>query len=183
MVTHGLRRATTIGATMSEPSPERLAGAVFDATDRAIVECLREDGRMSHADIARRLGAAEATVRRRLNRMQASGMLRVVPVIDPDSVGLQTSLFLGVRIEGGGWQEVARAIAALPEVRYVAVTTGNFDLLVEAFVAHREHLATFVLDQIAQLPGVVSTDTMTVLRVEKFVYEWEVPDVPQRESS
>jgi Lrp/AsnC family transcriptional regulator for asnA, asnC and gidA len=178
---------------MSEPSAERLgrlsrsAGtppdgpSALDATDRAIIDCLREDGRMSHADIARRLGAAEATVRRRLNRMQSSGMLRVVPVIDPDSVGLQTSLFLGVRIEGGEWQAVARAVAALPEVRYVAVTTGSFDLLVEAFVAHREHLATFVLDEIARLPGVVSTETMTVLRVEKFVYEWEIPEIPPRD--
>jgi Lrp/AsnC family transcriptional regulator for asnA, asnC and gidA len=166
---------------MADPSPPQ--GNDFDATDRAIVECLREDGRMSHADIARRLGAAEATVRRRLQRMQASRMLRVVPVIDPDSVGLLTSLFLGVKIERGEWQEVARAVAALPEVRYVAVTTGNFDLLVEAFVAHREHLATFVLDEIGRLPGVVSTETMTVLRVEKFVYEWEVPEIPPREET
>lgn len=133
---------------------------------------------MSHADIARRTGAAEATVRRRLQRMQSSGMLRVVPVVDPDSVGLQTSLFLGVRIEGGNWEDVANAVAAMPEVRYVAVTTGSFDLLVEAFVAHREHMAQFVLDAIASVPGVVSTETMTVLRVAKFVYEWEVPEIP-----
>ena len=172
---------TTRGTTLPRMSDASSSAAtLFDAMDRAIVECLREDGRMSHADIARRIDAAEATVRRRLQRMQSSGMLRVVPVIDPDSVGLQTSLFLGVRIEGGEWRSVAQAIAALPEVRYVAVTTGSFDLLVEAFVGHREHLAAFVLDAIGSVPGVVSTETMTVLSVEKFVFEWEVPEIPPR---
>lgn len=153
----------------------------FDDLDRRIVDCLRVDGRMSHADIARRTDAAEATVRRRLQRMQEGGMLRVVPLVDPDSVGLQTSLFLGVKISGGNWQQVADAVAALPEVRYVAVTTGAFDLLVEAFVAHREHMAKFILEALAGVPGVVGTETMTVLRVAKFAYEWEVPEIPPRE--
>jgi Lrp/AsnC family transcriptional regulator, regulator for asnA, asnC and gidA len=165
-------------------APETETGeSFFDATDRRIVECLRQDGRMSHADIARRIGAAEATVRRRLQRMQGNGMLKVVPIVDPDSVGLQTSLFLGVRIEGGNWQDVAAAIAELPEVRYVAVTTGTFDLLVEAFVAHREHMAQFVLDAVGNVPGVVATETMTVLRVAKFMYEWEVPEIPPRDAA
>jgi Lrp/AsnC family transcriptional regulator, regulator for asnA, asnC and gidA len=180
-----MKRVLESGAMARSQPPARVDGddgeSFFDKTDRSIIGCLREDGRMSHADIARRLGAAEATVRRRLQRMQTSGMLRVVPVVDPDSVGMQTSLFLGVKVEAGSWEAVAKAVAALPEVRYVAVTTGSFDLLVEAFVAHREHLAEFVLDAIGGVPGVVSTETMTVLRVAKFVYEWEVPEIPPRD--
>jgi Lrp/AsnC family transcriptional regulator for asnA, asnC and gidA len=137
---------------------------------------------MSHATIARRLNLAEATVRRRLQRMIAEGKLRLVPVVDPDSVGLETSLFIGVKAEGARLQQVTDRVAALAEVRYVAVTTGRFDLLVEAFVSHREHMAALLLDAIGQIKGVISTETMTVLRVAKFAYEWEVPNVPKRKS-
>lgn len=135
---------------------------------------------MSHATIARRLNLAEATVRRRLQRMIVEGKLRLVPVVDPDSVGLETSLFIGVKAEGARVRTVTDRIAALAEVRYVAVTTGRFDLLVEAFVAHREHMADFLMT-IAEIKGVISSETMTVLRVAKFVYEWEVPEVPERQ--
>jgi Lrp/AsnC family transcriptional regulator for asnA, asnC and gidA len=152
----------------------------LDAGDRRIIECLREDGRMSHATIARRLDLAEATVRRRLQRMVEEGQLRLVPVVDPDSVGLETSLFIGVKAEGARLQQVTDRVAALAEVRYVAVTTGRFDLLVEAFVSHREHMAVLLLEEIGQIKGVLSSEAMTVLRVAKFAYEWEVPDVPPR---
>jgi Lrp/AsnC family transcriptional regulator for asnA, asnC and gidA len=152
----------------------------LDTTERRILECLREDGRMSHADIARRLGFAEATVRRRLQRMQSDGVLKLVPVLNPEKLGLDTSLFIGVRVAAGEWERVTEVIRELPEVRYVAVTTGTFSLLVEAFVAHHDHMAQFVLDAIGRIPGVVSTETMTVLRVAKFMYEWEVPELPER---
>ena len=138
---------------------------------------------MSHATIARRLKLAEATVRRRLQRMIAEDKLRLVPVVDPDSVGLETSLFIGVKAEGARLQEVTDRLAALAAVRYVAVTTGRYDLLVEAFVSHREHMALLLLEEIGQMEGVTSSETMTVLRVAKFAYEWEVPDVPPRSRS
>lgn len=152
----------------------------LDEGDRRIIECLKENGRMSNADIARRLGLGEATVRRRLQRMQSDGLLRVVPIVDPELAGMTTSLFIGVQIEGGRHTDVADAIATLPEVRYVAITTGSFDLLVEAFAAHHQHMAELCIDAIGRIPGVVRTETMTVLRVAKFAFEWEAPAPPPR---
>lgn len=149
----------------------------LDTFDRGIVECLREDGRMSSAKIAERLDISERTVRRRLRSLEQHRGLRVVPVVDPDAVGLSFCMFVRLSVDRERLTEVSAAVAAMPEVRYLAHTTGPWDLLAEAFVGSREHMAEFVLETIGQLPGVRRVDTFDVLRVTKFAYEWEVPRV------
>jgi Lrp/AsnC family transcriptional regulator for asnA, asnC and gidA len=151
----------------------------IDAMDRGILACLREDGRMANSEIARRLDVGEATVRRRLQRMVGSHALRVVPVVDPDAVGLHLSVLIGLKVVLSNIEEVARSVARLPEVRYAALATGPYDLLIEAFVGSREHLAEFLFGPLADVDGVVSSETSTILKVVKFAYEWEIPRLPQ----
>lgn len=149
----------------------------LDEADRGIIECLREDGRMSSARIAERLDISERTVRRRLRSLEQHRGLRVVPVVDPDAIGLTFCMFLRLSVERDRLAEVTDAVAAMPEVRYLAHTTGPWDLLAEAFVGSREHMAEFILETIGQISGVRRVDTFDVLRVTKFAYEWEVPQI------
>ncbi|MCW2516699.1 MAG: Lrp/AsnC family transcriptional regulator [Mycobacterium sp.] len=149
----------------------------IDATERAIIDCLREDGRMASSTIARRVGLTEKTVRRRLQLLGEERGLKVVPVVDPDLIGLSTCLYLGIVVDNAKLDDVAQRIRAMPEVRYLAYTTGHWDLLAEAFVGSREHMAEFLLNSIGKLPGVQKSETFNVLRIAKFGYEWEVPRV------
>ncbi|HTT95583.1 MAG TPA: Lrp/AsnC family transcriptional regulator [Solirubrobacterales bacterium] len=144
--------------------------------DREILACLREDGRMQNAEIARRVGIAQNTVQRRLDRLKDRAGLRVVPVIEPDGVDLNDCIYVGVKTERRRMHEVAEKIKAMPEVRYLALTTGPWDLLVEAFVGSRHHMAEFLLGSVGELDGVADTETFSVLRIAKFGYEWEVPE-------
>ena len=149
----------------------------MDAKDREIVACLREDGRMPNTHIAERVGLTERTVRKRLQRLIGEQGMRVVPVIDPDLIGLDTCVYVGFNVERSKLKTVAARVAAMPEVRYLAHVSGPWDLLAEAFLGSREHLADFLLSEIGDLDGVTSTETINVLRIAKFGYEWEVPDV------
>jgi Lrp/AsnC family transcriptional regulator, regulator for asnA, asnC and gidA len=72
-------------------------------------------------------------------------------------------------------EEVAARVRTMPEVRYLAFTTGPWDLLAEAFVGSREHMADFLIKNIGQLPGVTKTETFNVIQIAKFGYEWEIP--------
>ena len=148
----------------------------LDQLDRRILECLRDDGRMSVSEIARQVEASQNTVKRRLARMENQGGMKVVPVIEPDSVGLDDCIYVGIKVEGGRLQEVSDQIREMPEVRYLAHTTGPWDLLVEAFVGSRRHMADFLIRSVGELPGILSTETWSVLKIAKFGYEWEVPD-------
>lgn len=147
----------------------------LDDLDRQILACLREDGRMNVAEIARRVSAGQNTVKRRIARMEEQAGMRVVPVIDPDSVGLDDCIYVGIKVEAGKAAEVSELVRQMPEVRYLAHTTGPWDLLAEAFVGSRKHLADFLIRSVGELPGIVSTESFSVLRIAKFGYEWEVP--------
>ena len=149
----------------------------MDDKDRRILACLREDGRMPNTRIAERVGLTERTVRKRLQRLTEEQGLKVLPVVDPDLIGLDTCIYVGFSVERSKLAEVAARVAAMPEVRYLAHVAGPWDLLAEAFLGSREHLADFLLTEIGQLDGVTSTETINVLRIAKFGYEWEVPEV------
>lgn len=132
---------------------------------------------MPSTTIAARLGISDRTVRRRIRELERYRGLKVVPVIDPDSVGLSTCIYVGLSVEREQLNEVAAAIRNMPEVRYLAHTTGPWDLLAEAFVGSREHMADFVLSSIGKLAGVRKSETFNVLRIAKFGYEWDIPQV------
>lgn len=154
-----------------------LSGSLsLDQLDRQILECLREDGRMNVSTIARRVGVGQNTVKRRLLRMEEEGGMKVVPVIEPGSVGLDDCIYVGIKTEPGRLREVSEEIRNMPEVRYLAHTTGPWDLLVEAFVGSRRHMADFLIRSVGELPGIISTETWSVLKIAKFGYEWEVPE-------
>lgn len=148
----------------------------LDRLDRQILECLREDGRMSVSEIARRVEASQNTIKRRLARMEKDGGMKVVPVIEPDSVGLDDCIYVGIKVEAGKLKQVSDHIKVMPEVRYLVHTTGPWDLLVEAFVGSRRHMADFLLRSVGEQEGIISTETWSVLKIAKFGYEWEVPE-------
>jgi Lrp/AsnC family transcriptional regulator for asnA, asnC and gidA len=71
-------------------------------------------------------------------------------------------------------QDVAETIRTYDEVRYVGMSVGRYELIVEAFFADQEHLLEFVSKKLGQLPGIGNLETSIILKVVKFSYEWEI---------
>jgi Lrp/AsnC family transcriptional regulator for asnA, asnC and gidA len=140
--------------------------------DRAIVGRLQDDGRRSFTSIAAELGVSEATVRARTSRLIDRGVLQVVGVVDPLKLGYDQMALIGVRCEGDRLLEAAEAIAALPQVIYVVVTAGAYDLLVEAVCEDREALLELLANELRRVPGVSSTETFVYLRIVKQTSRW-----------
>jgi Lrp/AsnC family transcriptional regulator, regulator for asnA, asnC and gidA len=151
----------------------------YDAVDRRITGLLRRDGRMSNSAIARSLGLAEATVRRRIQRLLDTGTLRIVAVPSPETVGLSVSAIIGVSCQLQHLNDVASTIATFPETRYLGYSTGAFDLMIEAFFYSQEHLLDFLTKQLASIRGINNTETAVILKVAKFSFEWELPTPPE----
>jgi Lrp/AsnC family transcriptional regulator, regulator for asnA, asnC and gidA len=139
--------------------------------DKGIIEHLQQDGRRAFTQIAAALGVSEAAVRARTNRLVERGILQVVGVADPVKLGFQQAL-IGIRCEPGRLLEVADALAALPEVDYVVVTAGRFDILIEAVAEDNEGLLAFLNDTLQPIGGVRETETFTYLRLVKQTYQF-----------
>lgn len=155
-------------------SPPRLPDDVSEL-DLQIIERLQEDGRRPYTQIASDLGVSEAAVRNRTNRLMARGVLQIVGVADPLKLGYDQMALVGVRCEGERLLEAAAHIAELPEVIYVVVTAGAFDLLVEAVCQDNEALLQFLAERLRKVPGVTTTETFVYLRIVKQSYHWGSP--------
>src|SRR3954451_3006617 len=114
-------------------------GEVSDL-DKRIIEHLQQDGRRPFTQIAADLGVFEAAVRARTNRLVDRGILQVVGVTDPLKLGFQQMAMIGIRCEAARLMDVAARCAEMPEVDYVVVTAGTYDILVETVCEDNEGL-------------------------------------------
>jgi Lrp/AsnC family transcriptional regulator for asnA, asnC and gidA len=147
-----------------------------DGIDRAIVDLLIEDGRMSSTEIARRIGnISERSVRYRLECMVREGVIRVCAVVSPKAVGFPVTADVFIETEPGRIMEVARKMAEFDCVSYVACSTGASDVSIQIVARNNDELYNFVTKVIAQVPGVRKTSTVLLPVVLKDVYQWSMP--------
>lgn len=148
-----------------------------DQTDRSIVHLLIEDGRMPSAEIARRLGnVSERVVSYRIGRLLKDGVVRVCAVVNPKAVGFPVTADILIEVEPGRVLEVARRMAELECVSYVACSTGDRDLSIQVVARDNEELYRLVTEIIGKVPGVRKTSTVLVPLVLKDVYDWRIPE-------
>ncbi len=152
----------------SEPHP-----APLDELSKAIIEQLQHDGRMPYASIGKAVGLSEAAVRQRVQRLLEHGVMQIVAVTNPLQLGFARQAMIGINAEGD-LQPIADALASMPEVDYVIVTAGSFDIIVEVVCESDDHLLELLSKRIRAVPGVRSTETFVYLKLHKQTYSWGV---------
>lgn len=146
-----------------------------DRLDRAIIQHLQRDGRMSSAEIARSLGVAERTVRARIDRLVADNVIRLVASIVPATVGYAVTADVFLEVEAGRIQEVAEIIAAKPEVGYIGLTTGDRDISLQIHAPSVPELYDFVTNELGTIPAVVRTNTFIIPKILKTHFDFVAP--------
>ncbi len=154
--------------THSEPPHSPL-----DEVSKGIVEQLQHDGRMPYASIGKAVGLSEAAVRQRVQRLLENGVMQIVAVTNPMQLGFARQALVGINAEGDV-EPIAEALTSMPEVVYVIVTAGSFDLMVEVVCESDDHLLELLSKRIRSLAGVRSTETFVYLKLHKQTYSWGV---------
>lgn len=142
-----------------------------DAVSLAIIEQLQEDGRRPYAAIGKAVGLSEAAVRQRVQKLLDQGVMQIVAVTDPLTVGFRRQAMVGINVEGD-LDPVAEALSAMAECEYVVMTAGSFDLMVEIVCEDDDHLLETINKRIRALPGVRSTESFVYLKLKKQTYMW-----------
>ena len=150
----------------------------LDDLDREIVRLLQYDGRLPFTHIAEQAGVSEGTVRRRVARLRDSEIMQIVAVVEPQYLGWGAAAMVGVVVQGGKTDAVADEIAVFPEVSYLLMASGEFDLFVEVYCKNRQQFVCFLNDKLQQVPGVLHTRTFMVLKTYKLSYRWGEAIVP-----
>ena len=142
----------------------------MDELDRKIIKLLQANGRAPNARVAREVGVSEGTVRRRLRRLIQDGVIKVIAVPRLERMGLPTAALIGIQADPSAVDDVASALAALPEVHYVAITTGAHDVFAWVAVGSSEELGAFLRSKVGKIKGVRRTETFVNLAIRKRTY-------------
>ncbi|WP_037075807.1 Lrp/AsnC family transcriptional regulator [Pseudonocardia spinosispora] len=146
----------------------------LDATDRELIALLQRDGRASFAALAKAVGLSEGAVRQRVQRLLREDTMQIVAVTDPLIVDLARQAMVGIKVNGD-LHQVADQVSALPDVHYVILCTGGFDLFAEIICRDDEHLLDVLNNGIRAIENVTDTETFVYLKLAKQTYAWGSP--------
>ncbi len=156
-----------------------LVPPTMDALDRRIVRLLQTNGRLTNTDIGRALDVTETTIRKRMGRLIEAGLIQILAVPTESAIGPNVSAIIGVSVELPHVDEVARTIREMPEARFVGVSVGRYDIVMEMVVSDQAGMLDFLHGKLGHVPGITGIETSMILRTEKWTYEWELPlEVP-----
>ncbi len=143
---------------------------LLDDISKQIIEQLQQDGRRSYAAIGQAVGLSEAAVRQRVQRLIEAGAMQIVAVTDPLTLGFRRQTMIGIRCSGE-LEQVADQLADMPEIDYVVITAGSFDLLIEVVCEDDDQLLE-ILGRVRAIPCVTATETFVYLKLRKQTYSW-----------
>jgi DNA-binding Lrp family transcriptional regulator len=138
--------------------------AISDKTDEQIVALLRENARRSYEDIGKRVSLSAPAVKRRVDRLQADGVIRgYTATIEPTAFGWHSHAFVELFCEGRiSGAEVSAAVSKHPEVEGAYTVAGGASAILHVRAADTQHLEE-ALERIRETPGVLRTQTQVVL--------------------
>lgn len=136
----------------------------LDELDRRIVAALVADGRATYAEVGSQVGLSAPAVKRRVDRLRASGAITgFSAIVDPGALGWTTEAYVELFCRGRtSPSDIGAAAARYPEVTAAATVTGEADALLHIRAADVRHFER-VVERIGAEPFVVRTRSVIVL--------------------
>jgi len=140
---------------------------MLDAIDRKILKALQADGRVSIAELCGLVNLSKTPCAERVRRLERAGHITGYrALLDPDSLGLTTLVFVQVSLEKtttGVLDRFNAAVKTIPEVEAAHMIAGGFDYLLKVRARDMAHYRQVLGDRIGALPGVSQTHTYAVM--------------------
>lgn len=152
-----------------------LSAYTLSSLERAIVAHLQRDGRIPFRTLAAELGVTETTIYRRAQQLMDAGYFQVIGVVDPLRLGKGHAVLAGIKCDPTAAQGVAAALAALPEMRFVAIVTGTYDIVCELVTQDRAHLTRLLVEILPVTPGLRTINTSWLLHTYITNFIWDMP--------
>lgn len=147
-----------------------MSAAKLDDTDRTIIELLQADGRMPFTKVAAEVGLTEGAIRQRVQRLTDAGVMQIVAVTDPLSLGIRRVAMVGARVNGDV-ESAAAALTAMEEVEYLVATAGRYDLMFEVVADDDAHLLQ-LLSRLRSRDDILEAEAFVCLKLFKQTFSW-----------
>jgi len=145
--------------------PRRSKGDKLSKRERIILSLLVKNARLKYTEIAKKVGMSIAGVLKRVKWLESEGyIIRYTAILNHEKLGKSLLVFIFVKTEAGATPDVAKKISSLDPSSILEVheITGEYDLLIKAYVEDRRALQSLVW-KILRIPSVVTTHTIVSL--------------------
>ncbi|MEY9210738.1 DNA-binding Lrp family transcriptional regulator [Thermobifida halotolerans] len=139
----------------------------LDDHDRSIIEVLKEDGRAPLAHVGERVGLSPDAVRGRMNRLADDGVVRILGLVDPASLGYRCLATVGMRYHGSP-EALTEALHSHPRVTYLQQVVGEYNVLCEITAYDDADLADVISQSLLTVEGVRDFEVWRNLTVLKW---------------
>jgi len=139
---------------------------MYDVLDLKLIQELENGGIQTQAELGRKLGASEATIRRREHRLEERHALKKCGIPNLAALGYDLVATVGLNVDFDRRPIILSELMENPDVRYIASCTGRYELLVSFAGRSREELSQF-LEKLTATRGVLHIETFLNLKVYK----------------
>lgn len=156
---------------MKSPKVGRVVEYQIDELDRGIIRMLSKDGRLAFSEIASELKVTEKTIRLRYKNLVQHNIIEVVGVVNPIALGLKAGAIIQIKTKQGTITQVREALSMIKEVRYITMTSGNYQLLIQINVRSQEDIKDCML-KLDGIEGITEINTIIQLENYKNTFEY-----------
>jgi Lrp/AsnC family transcriptional regulator for asnA, asnC and gidA len=168
----GHRHNQVLRIQADEDLPEHKVAASLDDLDRDILEMHQKDVFFSYAELAEKWDVTSATIRNRIKRLKASGVMDVILVMNPYKIGYNTFAIIGIRLEtGASPDKVVSTLLSIPGVTNVVMVAGRYDFFVHYVCRNMEEYRQFVAERFREIPGIASIESFVGLDLYERKFE------------
>ncbi|MCU1368483.1 MAG: transcriptional regulator, AsnC family [Ilumatobacteraceae bacterium] len=144
--------------------PTELPIRQIDDLDRAIIDALVADSRLSLTDLANTVNLSRSTVHGRVQRLRDEHVITgFTATVDHAALGLGVAALVLIDIDQHDWRVMRDRLVEIPGVEYLAMCAGRFDLFVLVRADSIASIRDVLLDRIQRIDGVRSTETVFIL--------------------
>ena len=142
---HQFARGPAPAREITLPAPVAPLGDL----DWSIIDALVRNGRAVEPRDRPVTGVSDGTIRTRLRRMEDAGLIRVCAQVHPSHSGMiGARTLLALSVHDRDTRDVARALAAMPEVLTVSLVSGRLPIIAYVVASSRDRLVEIITDQI-----------------------------------
>ena len=141
-----------------------------DSMDKQIVQLLGKDARQNSKTLAKKLNLSSATVRRRLRKLLKNELIHIIGVVDPAKFDLPLAALLALNVAADKLESAVETLDKHPQIRWVSITTGRFDIIALGRFASTDRLSEFMIKELPQMDGLKNIETFICLDVKRGRY-------------
>jgi len=149
---------------------------MIDELNIKLIQELQNDGRESYTQLAKKFGVSEGTIRRRVRELQKHDVMKIRAVVNNDKIGYGFVSVMALQVNLADLRKVADILAGKPNIRYLALVAGRYDMVAIVMDQTPKGLSDFIRDHISTIPGIIRIETFVNLETIKnpWLETWDI---------